>query len=138
MATFNKFNVFTYDALAGKHDFVNDTFKVALTNTAPIAANSTFSDLTEITAANGYTAGGTATSMTLSTSSGVAKAVGTDVVFTASGGSVGPLQYAVLYNDTDASKPLVGFWNYGSSITLADNETFTVDYNATDGILTVT
>lgn len=138
MATFNKFNVFTYDALAGKHDFTTHTYKVALSNTAPSAANSVLADITQITAANGYTSGGTASSMTLSTSSGTAKVVGADVVFTASGGTIGALRYAILYNSTTAGGPLVGYWDYGSSITLNDGETLTVDFDATTGILTVT
>lgn len=137
MAAFNKFNIFTYDALAKKHDFTADTFKVALSNSAPSAGNSTLSDITQISAGNGYTLGGTATSMSLSTSSGTAKATGTDVVFTASGGSIGPARYAVLYNDTATGDPLVGWWDYGSSITLAASETLTVDFSAVNGILTV-
>jgi len=137
MASFNKFNIFTYDALAKKHDFTADTFKVALSNTAPTSANAVLADITQISAGNGYTSGGTATSMSLSTSSGTAKATGTDVVFTASGGSIGPARYAVLYNDTAASDPLVGWWDYGSSITMAATETLTVDFSAANGILTV-
>lgn len=138
MASFNKFNVFTYDALAAKHDFTTHTYKVALSNTAPSASNSVLADITQITAANGYSSGGTATTITLSTSSGTAKVVGTDVVFTASGGSIGALRYAVLYNATTSGNPLVGWWDYGSSITLASGETLTVDFDGTTGILTIT
>jgi hypothetical protein len=137
MASFNKFNIFTYDALAKKHDFTADTFKVALSNSAPTASNAVLADITQISAGNGYTSGGTATSMSLSTSSGTAKATGTDVVFTASGGSIGPARYAVLYNDTATGDPLVGWWDYGSSITLAATETLTVDFDASNGILTI-
>jgi len=137
MASFNKFNIFTYDALAKKHDFTADTFKVALSNSAPSAANAVLADITQISAGNGYTSGGTATSMSLSTSSGTAKATGTDVVFTASGGSIGPTRYAVLYNDTATGDPLVGWWDYGSSVTLASTETLTVDFDASNGILTI-
>jgi len=97
-------------------------------------------NITQISAGNGYTTGGTATSMSTSTSSGTAKVTGTDVVFTASGGSVGPFRYAVLYNDTPSSPadPLMAWWDYGSSVTLADTETFTVDFDATNGIATFT
>lgn len=139
MASYNKFNVFTKDVVEGKHNFSSHTFKVMLTNTAPVATNSVKGDLTEISAGNGYTAGGTATTITVSTTSGTAKVTGTDIVFTASGGSVGPLRYAVLYNDTQTSpaKPLVAWWDYGSSITLNDTETLTVDFDNTNGIFTV-
>lgn len=140
MASYNKFLVFTKDLIEGKHNFASNTFKVMLTNTAPVNTNSIKADLTEISAGNGYTAGGTATTITSSTSSGVAKTTGTDVVFTAAGGTIGPLRYAVLYNDTQTSpaKPLVSWWDYGSSITLNDTETLTVDFDATNGIFTVT
>lgn len=138
MATYNKFNQFTKDLIDGVHDFDAHTFKVALTNSAPSATNTVFANITEISAGNGYTAGGTATTMSTSTSSGTAKATGTDVVFTATG-AVGPFRYAVLYNDTPSSPadPLLAWWDYGSSISLANTETFTVDFDASNGILTI-
>lgn len=138
MATFSKFNQFTSDLINGVHNFSSHTFKVVLTNTAPVASNSILSNITQIANGSGYTTGGTATTMSSSTSSGTAKATGTDVTFTASG-SVGPFRYAVLYNDTPTSPadPLVGYWDYGSNVTLASADTFTVDFDATNGILTV-
>lgn len=138
MAVYNKFNQFTKDLIDGVHDFDAHVFKVMLTNTAPVATNSVRADLTEITAGSGYTAGGTATTITTSTATGTAKVTGTDVVFTSSG-TIGPFRYAVLYNDTATtpSKPLVAWWDYGSSISLNSAETLTVDFDATNGILTV-
>ena len=138
MASYNKFLQFTKDLVDGVHDFDAHTFKVALTNSAPVNTNTVLANITQISAGNGYTTGGTATSMSTSTSSGTAKVTGTDVVFTASGGSVGPFRYAVLYNDTPTSPadPLMAWWDYGSSVTLADTETFTVDFDATNGIAT--
>jgi hypothetical protein len=140
MASYNKFQVFTKDLIEGKHNFASNVFKIMLTNTAPVNTNAVKADLTEISAGNGYTAGGTATTITSSTTAGVAKVTGTDVVFTASGGAIGPLRYAVLYNDTQTSpaKPLVAWWDYGSSITLNSTETLTVDFDSTNGIFTVT
>ncbi len=129
---------FTKDLVDGVHDFDAHTFKVALTNSAPVNTNTVLANITQISNGNGYTTGGTATSMSTSTSSGTAKVTGTDVVFTASGGSVGPFRYAVLYNDTPSSPadPLMAWWDYGSSVTLADTETFTVDFDASNGIAT--
>lgn len=126
MATFNKFQDFSEQLIRGVHDFDAHTFKVYLTNTAPSAsADAVKADLAEITAGNGYTAGGTATTITLSETTGTTTVSGTQVVFTAAGGSIGPFQYAVLYNDTSASDNLIGWWDYGSAVTLADTETFT-------------
>jgi hypothetical protein len=135
MATYTKFNVFTTDLTNGKHDFSTHVYKVMLTNSAPVATNTVKANITDITAANGYSAGGTASTITKSNSSGTEKIVGTDVVFTATG-AVGPFRYAVLYNDTQTSpaKPLVAWWDYGSAVTLANTETFTVDFDGTNGI----
>ena len=133
MAAFNKFNQFVGDVGKKVHDLNGDTLKVMLSNTAPAATNAVKADITEIAAGNGYAAGGTAVgSRAYSQTSGTGSLTGADVVFTAAGGSIGPFRYAVLYNDTPASpaKPLIGYWDYGSSITLNDTETFTVDFGA--------
>lgn len=140
MASFNKFNQFVGDVGAKVHNLNADTLKILLTNTAPAATNAVKADLTEISAGNGYTAGGTAVgSSAYSQTSGTGKLTGNDVVFTASGGSIGPFRYAVLYNDTPTSPadPLIGWWDYGSAVTLQNGETFTVDLDQTNGILTI-
>lgn len=140
MATFSKFNCFTEDLAEKVHNLGADTLKILLTNTAPVASNTVKANLTEISAGNGYTAGGTAASVTSSAqSSGTYKLVLADVVFTAAGGSIGPFRYAVIYNDTPTSPadPLIGWYDYGSSITLADGETLTVDFDPTNGVLTL-
>lgn len=138
MAAFNKFNSFV-EAIAEKvHNLGADTLKVMLTNSAPIAGNSVKADLTDISAGNGYTAGGTAATISSSAqSSGTYKLVLADVVFTASGGSIASFRYAVLYNDTATNDELIGWWDYGSSISPASGETFTVDFDATNGVLTI-
>ena len=138
MAAFVKFNSFV-EALGRKvHNLNADTLKVVLCNTAPVAANAVLADLTQIANGNGYTTGGsTAASNAYSQTGGVAKLTATDVVFTASG-AVGPFRYAALYNDTATNDELIGFWDYGSSITMASGDTFTVDFDATTGILTNT
>lgn len=138
MASFNKFQSFV-EALDEKvHNLGADTLKVLLTNTAPVNTNTVKANLTEISAGNGYTAGGTAATISSSAqSSGTYKLVLADVVFTASGGSIGPFRYVVLYNDTATNDELIAWWDYGSSITLADGETFTVDFDASAGVLTV-
>lgn len=139
MAAFNKFNSFV-EALAEKvHNLGSDTLKVMLTNTAPVATNSVKADITEISAGNGYTAGGNTASVTSSSQSGgvYRLVLGDPATWTASGGSIGPFRYAVLYNDTATNKELIGWWDYGSALTLAAGESFTVDFDPTTGVLTL-
>jgi len=134
MAIYNKFNDFTEQLNRGSHNFGSNVYKVMLTNTLPTAANAAKADITEITAGNGYTAGGNTTTITIAETSGTTTITGTAVTFTASG-AMATFQYAVLYNDTTASpvnKPLVAWWNYGSAVALAAGETFTVKFNNTD------
>lgn len=136
MATYNKFQDFTEQLVNGVQNFLSDTFKIALTNTAPIATNTSFSTASfpSPTAANGYTAGGTATTITIAEVSGTTTVSGTQVVFTATAGGIGPFRYAILYNDTTTtpvSKPMVAWWDYGSSITLNDTDSLTVKFNNT-------
>jgi hypothetical protein len=137
MATGQKFNAFVADVNNKVHNLGSDTLKVALTNTAPTSANAVFTDLTEISAGNGYTAGGATVTVSASTQTGgVYKLVGSAAspTWTASG-AVGPFRYVSLYNNTAASKNLICFWDYGSNLTLASSDTFTVVFDATNGIL---
>ena len=138
MAVYNKFNDFSEQLANGVQNFATDVYKVALSNTAPVATNTILSNITQISAGNGYTSGGSTTTITLAEVTGTTTVSGTQVVFTASGGSIGPFRYIVLYNDTTTSpsKPLVAWWDYGSSLTLADGETFTVKFsNTTPGAI---
>lgn len=109
-----------------------------------MATNTVFANITEIAAGNGYTAGGAAVSNSGSGSSGTYTVTGTNVTWTASVGNIGPFEYVVLYNTTPTSplKPLIGWWDYGSALTLngTNGDSFTVKFNggSTSGtILTV-
>ena len=134
----------TFDDLAeqigkGVHDFTTHTFKLALTNSAPNAAtHDELADITQISATGGYTSGGyTLTSVGYSESGGTATLTTTSpFTITASGGSVGPFQYAVIYNDTSTGDKLIGYYNYGSALTLADGESLAI--TSASGHLTVT
>ena len=138
MATFTKFNVFVENLSEGVHDLGSDTLKVALTNTAPTyATDDELADITQVGNGNGYTTGGETTAQSSSAqTSGTYKLVLADITWTASG-SMGPFRYSVLYNDTPSSPadPLIGGWDYGSSITLAATETFTWDADPSDGVI---
>lgn len=133
MVAATKFQAFVENLAEKEHNLATDTLKIMLVNSpAPVATNSVKADLTEITPANGYSAGGSTVTITASSqTTGTYSLVGNDLVFTASGGSFGPFRYAVLYNDTPTTPhvdPLIQFWDYGSSISLNDTETFTVDF----------
>ena len=136
MATFNKINAFAENVAEGVHNLGSNQLRIALTNTAPVAGNSVLADLTEITYTN-LSARNVTTSSSAQTG-GVYKLTCADLVLTASGGSVGPFRYVVLYNDTAAGDPLIGWFDYGSSITLASGETLTVDFDQVNGVLTLT
>lgn len=130
MAAFTKFNAFVENLAEKVHNLGSDTLKVALTNSAPSSSNSTLSDITEITYT--YCSSRTITVSSSSQTSGTYSLVCTDLTLTASGGSVGPFRYVVIYNDTPTSPadPLICYFDYGSSITLADTETFLIDFGS--------
>lgn len=139
MPAFTKFNSFV-EALAEKtHNLASDTLKVALTNSAPSAANTVLGDITQIANGNGYTTGGaTAVQSSSAQTAGVYKLVLADVTFTASGGSMGPFRYSVLYNDSASNDELIGYYDYGTNVTITNGNLFVVDFHAVNGALTVT
>ena len=135
MATFNKFNSFV-EALAEKvHNLGSDTLTVALcaSANAPVASNTQLSNLTQISYTNLSSRVITTTSS--SQSSGTYKLVLQDLVLTASGGSVAAFRYVVIYNDTATNDELIGWYDYGSDLTLANGETLTIDFDGTNGVL---
>lgn len=135
MASFAKLEPFV-EALAEKvHNLGSDQIKVALTNSAPDATDAVLTDITEISYTNCSSRDVTTTSS--AQTSGTYKLVLQDLVLTASGGTVGPFRYVVLYNDTAGSDNLIGYYDYGSSITLASGETFTINFDGSAGVLTL-
>lgn len=135
MATYNKFQDATEQLASGKHDFsaAGHVFKAYASNAVPSAsADAVKADLAEISAVNGYPSGGSDVQNALSETGGTTTVTAVDVVWTASGGSFGPLQYIATYNDTQTSPadPLWNWWDYGSAVTVLTGETFTVDFGA--------
>ena len=129
-AAYQRFNVSSLDVLLGKHNFASDVFKVYLTNVAPNAAtHGVKADIAEIAAGNGYTAGGLVIPIDAVTQTNGVGDVSTDestLQIVAAGGSIGPFRYAVAYNDTHASDPLLSFFDYGSSVTVQSAENFAI------------
>jgi len=135
MAVFNKFDSFV-EAVAEKvHNLGSDQLTIALTNTAPVAGNSLLANITEITYTNLSTRN--LTTSASSQTSGLYKLVVSDITLTSTGGSTGPFRYVVVYNSTAAGGPLVGYFDYGSSITLLSGESLTVDFDQSNGLLTI-
>jgi len=154
MPQLQKIPDFAEQVLRGVHNFGAHVFKAALTNTLPAAANTVLANITQVAASGGYVAGGYALdSITVTramedvklvvndaiqtVSASVARVKIADETIAASGGSVGPFRYAVVYNDTAANKPLVGYIDYGSIVTLNDGEALTLDFDASAGVLTL-
>lgn len=137
MATYNKYEVFVEHMWNKVHDLfgtgatADDGF-CALTNTAPnLATHTVLADITEISAGSGYTAGGQDATVNTTRSGGTVTMAGTDIVWTASG-AMATFRYVVFYNTTPTSPadPLIAEWDYGSAVSLASGETFTVDFGA--------
>jgi len=142
MASFNKFHCFVLDLANALHDMKTGTahvYKAYLSNIAPVVTNTVYNAPADLSTANGYTAGGVSVgTVDGSQASGTFKFIGgVDPAWTAAGGSIGPFQYAVLYNFTSPTKPLIGWWDYGTPITLTNGNTFTVDIDQVNGILTI-
>jgi len=142
MATFNKINLFSQDLCRGSHNFQSggNTFNAELSNTATVATNHLYGDISanEVANGGGYTTGGAAITMSDSSSLGVETVNAASVTWTGSGGGFGPFRYVTPYNVTTSSplKPLVCWFDYGSSISLNAGDTFQVSWAS--GFFTVT
>jgi hypothetical protein len=133
LAAFNKFQNFVQALAEKEHNLSTDALHVYFSNTTPDAGlDAVKADLAEITAGNGYTAGGPDTQNTGAEATGTYTLTGTKCVVTASGGSIAAFRYVVLYNNTHASDALIGWWDYGSALTLLDGESFSVKFNNSD------
>jgi hypothetical protein len=138
MATYQKAQDYAEQLNKALHNWGTATFKAAFSNTAPnLATMAVLADITQIATAGGYTGGAggglTLDTVTLTETSGTAKVTIADEVFTATG-AVNTFRYVWIYNDTAASDNLVAVYDYGSSITMANGETFTIDFDATNGL----
>lgn len=132
MAAYNKFEQFTEDLAEKIHDLDTDQLECYLSNATPSASlDAVKADLAEIATGSGYT-GPEDTANATTRTGGVTSITGTDIVITASGGTIGPFQYAVLQNTTPAAPldPLIAWWDYGAALTLNDGESFTINFGS--------
>ena len=143
MASFTKVNDFVVN-LANAMDMDADTLIVALSNTDPTSGtdvtadgNGILANISQISYTN--LSSRTLTNVSSTQTSGTYKLTADDLTLTASGGSVAAFRYIVIYNDTVTSPadPVIGYYDYGTSLTLNDGDTFTIDIG-TNGILTLT
>lgn len=139
MATFTKFNSFVEAVAEKKHNLASDQLKVALTDTDPTAAATVYASLTSPLATTNLS-GATPFNITTTSSSqtgGLYSLVLTDLTLTASGGDVGPFRYVVIYNDTATNDELIGYYDYGTSASITDGNTLTINFNESDTLLTL-
>ena len=142
MASFSFFDQFKENLGKGVHNFTSDstcTVTVALcaAANAPVASNSVLADLTEVAYTN--LSSRVLSNVSFEQTSGTAKLLADDLVLTASGGAVATFRYVVIYDDdpTSPANPLIGFYDHGSNVTLADTQTYTIDLGA-NGFATLT
>ena len=137
MASFNKYQK-GVEALVEGINAGSDTWKIALSNRTPVVASDTgLASAVEISAGNGYTAGGNAATVSSSSQTGgtYKLVLNSPSTWTATGGSIGPFEYAILYDATTDN--LIGYWDYGSAVTLSTGESFSVVLDGTSGVFTV-
>lgn len=130
MAAMIKFLDFVQQLGLANHNLSADAFYVAATNTLPVNTQTAFDPVTAHpppAAANNYPAGGSDLLNTWTGLAGVSTFGGADVTFTAIGGAIGPIQYLIVYNFTSAGDLVQAYYDHGSSITLADGESFVFD-----------
>ena len=143
MPTFTILPGFLFHEADKVHDLGADTLTVALSNTAPgsestpvnsdTAANCVLANVTQVSYTYCSSRVITTTSITLASS--VVKLVLQDLTLTATGGAVGPFRYIYIYNDTATNDELIGYIDYGDSITLNDTEYIILDFSAANGVL---
>jgi len=143
MATLTIFDKAKKNIGLGKFVFGTDTMKIMLTDSAPnINTAEILSDVTEIAAGNGYSAGGATLASMTYTETGTNTSIweltcASPVTFTASGGAIAQFRYLVLYDATQTTplKPLLGLLDYGSEVNLASGQSFSLNIGANGLIL---
>ena len=134
MASFVKIHSFVENLAEKLIDLSGAELTIALTNTAHTAAWDELADLTEVSYTNC-----SARVITVSTSAqttGTYKLVCADLTLTATG-AVGPFQYVYIYDDGSTGNKLIAYYDYGSAVTLASGDTFKIDFDGTNGVLTI-
>lgn len=135
MATFTKINSFVENLAEGAHNLGSNQLVIALTNTAHTSTWDELADLTQVSYTN-LSSRNITTSSSAQTS-GTYKLILADLTLTSTGGTTGPFRYVYIYDDTSTGDKLIGYYDYGSSLTLNDGDSLTIDFDGTGGVLTV-
>lgn len=135
MATFTKINSFVKNLAEKKIDLSGAQLTIALTNTAHTTEWDELADLTEV--AYTYCSSRVVTVSSSAQTDGTYKLVCADLTLTATGGAIGPFRYVYLYDDGSTGDKLIAYWDYGSAITVNNGETFTINFDGTEGVLTI-
>ena len=135
MATFTKIDSFVENLAEKLIDLSGVALTIALTNTAHTATWDELADLTQVDYTNLSSRVITVTSS--AQTSGTYKLVLADLVLTSSGGTTGAFRYVYIYDDGSTGDKLICYFDYGSSITLQDGDTFTIDFDPTNGVLQI-
>lgn len=144
MASFTKINDFVEAVVEKKHNLGTDTLTIALSNVTPASetsdptadGNGVLANVTQIAYTN--LSARVITTTSSAQTSGTYKLILADLVFTVSGGNVATFRYIYIYNDTATNDELIGLYDYGSALTLQDGDTFTIDFDGSAGVLTIT
>jgi hypothetical protein len=124
-----KFHPFLEAAFEKKHNLGSDSLVVWLSNVAPAQANAVLTDITQVSYTNMSSRAVTISSSSQTT--GTYSLILADLTLTMSGGASPSFRYIGVYNDTATNDDLVGgYYDYGSSISLADGESLVIDFAA--------
>lgn len=131
--TFHKYNLGINYVCTAAINFASDAFNLVLSAALPSATSSIYSvsNVGEISGGNGYTQGTGLPIVTpvFTPSGGISTLTGTVNPLTAAG-PIGPFQYVILYDNTAGAKPLLGWWDNGTPITMANTDTFQVTWSS--------
>ena len=141
-SSWNKFNCFVEDMAEKVHNLGADALTVAFCTAAnaPIASNTILTNLTQVSYTNVVTSPNASRVIGVTTSSqtsGTYKLVLPDMTITATGGAIAAFRYVVIYNDTSTSDSLIAWLDYGSDVTIAQNETLLIDFDGAAGVFTL-
>jgi hypothetical protein len=132
MATFTKYQDTVQQIFTAIHNLTaaGHVVKAAIHSDAPtVATDDELADLTQ-TSGTGYTAGGEDIQNDMTEASGTATVTAVDVTWTGGAGGFTAARYISIHNDTSTTDKLLGSWDYGGNFTVANTETFTLDFGA--------